>query len=76
MRNTIHNNGYYLPDAKNQPEIVNYSKGDLNIEFKNGEKTALNTFQTILVVHEVSQYTVCLLKNEHIMAVEITPDRN
>lgn len=76
LRNTIHNNGYYLPNAKNQPDIVIYSNGDLDVEFKAGEKTALNTFQTILVAYEVSQYTECLLKNENIMSIEFTPDRN
>lgn len=75
LRNTIHNNGYYRPKHK-QPKEVNYKNAQSEIQFKENERTAITTKDTISLILELAEYTECMLKHEEIRKIEITQDRN
>tara|TARA_R110002072_G_scaffold171308_1_gene325007 strand:+ start:5327 stop:6037 length:711 start_codon:yes stop_codon:yes gene_type:complete len=75
LRNTIHNNGYYRPQWK-QPKEVSYQSEDCNISFKENERLTLDTKQTISLIYELVEYTELMLKNEKVVSLPITNDRN
>ncbi|GAA0873918.1 hypothetical protein GCM10009118_03260 [Wandonia haliotis] len=75
LRNTIHNNGYYRPQFK-QPKEVHYKNAQSEIHFKENERTAMTTKDTISLICELAEFTECLLKHPEIRKIEITEDRN
>lgn len=75
LRNTIHNNGYYRPQYK-QPKEVYYKNAKSEIHFKENERTAISTKDTISLIWELAEYTECMLKHEEIRKIGITEDRN
>ncbi len=75
LRNTIHNNGYYRPQYK-QPKEVYYKNDNSEITFKENDRTALTTKDTISLIWELAEYTECMLKHEKIKEIELTTDRN
>jgi hypothetical protein len=75
LRNTIHNNGYYRPQYK-QPKEVNYKNKHSEIHFKEYERTAMTTKDTISLIWELAEFTECMLKHPEIKKIEFTEDRN
>jgi hypothetical protein len=75
LRNTIHNNGYYRPQYK-QPKEVYYKNTHFEIRFKENDRTAMTTKDTISLMWELVEYTECMLKHEKIKIIQITEDRN
>lgn len=75
LRNTIHNNGYYRPQYK-QPKEVYYKNSHSEIHFKEDEKTAISTKDTISLIWELAEYTQCMLRHEEIRKIPLTKDRN
>ena len=75
LRNTIHNNGYYRPQYK-QPKKVYYKNAQSEIQFKENERTAMSTKETISLIWDLAEYTEGMLKHEKIRKIQITKDRN
>lgn len=75
MRNSIHNNGYYIPIGK-QPKEFKYKIEPFEFSFTENAKVNLDTQETLIVIRDLINYTEKLLHHKTIEEMEITRDKN
>lgn len=75
IRNTIHNNGYYRPQTRNQRENFAYIVPEFKLEFKKDQPISPSTASTIYILEKYIDCTIELLKDNMIQKIPIIEDR-
>jgi hypothetical protein len=75
IRNSIHNNGYYIPLIKQANEFE-YEISDFIFKFYKNDKVDLGTKEILIIIEELIKYTIDLIHHKKIEKMPVILDKD